>query len=109
MQICLNLAFKAAYLIGHHIRAKAHYCFGTNKLEVSSNYIAASVNADYNEALIALKSTERDKFQLHFLRLNDVTIHCGFFGIPLQQCTFWRQFSPVMYRIFGRLCHGIID
>ena len=70
----------------------------------SSNYIAASVNTDYNEALIVLKSTERGKFQLHFLRLNDVTIHCGFFGIPLQQCTFWRQFSTIIQQLLVYQC-----
>ena len=95
-------------MIGHHISVKARYCFGTS-LEVSSNYIAASVNTDYNEALMVLKCTETGKFYIYFLRLNDVTIHCGFFGIPLQQCTFWRQFSPVMFRIFRSLYHGMID
>ena len=95
MQICVDLCERIIVL--------------APKLKVSSNYITASVNTDYNEALIVLKSTESGKFQLHFLRLNDVTILCGFFGIPLQQCTFWRQFSPVMFHVFGRLYHGIID
>ena len=49
----------------------------TTELEVSSNYIAASVNTDYNEALMVLKCTETGKFYIYFLRLNDVTIHCG--------------------------------
>ena len=111
MEICLNLAFKSCLFDRPPYKRESALLFwhlATN-LKVSSNYIAASVNTDYNEAIIVLKSTERDKFQLHFLRLNDVTIYCGFFGIPLQQCTFWRQFSPVMFRIFGRLYHGIID
>ena len=70
--------------------------------------VAASVNTDYNEALMVLKYTETGRLYIYFLRLNDVTIHCGFFGIPLQQYTFWCQFSPVMFRIFGSY-HGMID
>ena len=92
MQICLNLAFKGAYLIGHHISAKAHYCFGT--LQLSSNYIAASVNTDYNEALIVLKSIERGKFQLHFCArmtsqfiVTSLVFHCSnvHFGVSFLQ------------------------
>ena len=110
MQICLYLACKSYLFDRPSYKRESALLFWhlATKLKVSSNYIAASVNTDYNEALIVLKSNETAKFQLHFLRLNDVTIHCGLFGIPLQQCTFWRQFSPVMFHIFGRY-HGIID
>ena len=106
-----NLAFKSCLFDRPPYKDESALLFWhvATKLKVSSNYIAAGVNTDYNEAIIVLKSTERGKFQLHFLHLNDITIHCGFFGIPLQHFTFWCQFSPVMFHIFGRLYHGIVD
>ena len=74
---CKYVAFKSCLFDRPPYKRESASLFWhlATKLKVSSNYIAASVNTDYNEALIVLKSTKRGKFQLHFLRLNDVTIH----------------------------------
>ena len=50
--------------------------------------IAAIVNTDYNEVFIVLRNQQ---VLPSLLRLNDITIPCGFFGITLQQCTFCFQ------------------
>ena len=47
----------------------------TTQLKFSLNYIAASVNTDYNKALITLKKLKEAGFSLGFVRLNDITIH----------------------------------
>ena len=64
MQIYLNLAFKSCLFDRPPYKRENALLFWhlTTKFKVSSNYIATSVNTDYNEALILLKTTERGKF-----------------------------------------------
>ena len=100
MNICSNLALKSCLFDRPPYKRESALLFWHIVTELVQT---ARVNTDYNEALMVLKCTETGKFYIYFLRLNDIAIHCGFFGIPLQQCMFWRQFSQVMFRIFGSL------
>ena len=92
MQIFLNSALKSCLLF----KCESTLLLQLSSILVQITYVAASVNTDYSEALIVLKFVS--KVYLHFLHMNDVTIHCGFFSIPLQQCTFWCQFSSIIFQ-----------
>ena len=68
MQICLNLAFKSYLFDRPPYKRESALLFWhiATKLKVSSNYIAASVNTDYNEALIVLKVLKETSFNFTF-------------------------------------------
>ena len=66
MQICLNLAFKSCLFDRPPCKCEHYWFWHATKLKVSSNYIAASVNTDYNEVLIVLKALKEASFNFNF-------------------------------------------